>query len=182
MPVRFQPSTNGAAGQRANLRHLLQEIDAQWEALAHSIQEDQHILLATQQHWENLHLVFALDPEPRIHECPAIAAYLNAAEQEMQQIKRTIRLKQEQLKELEREFDQARFSVATAQQETCSGQRTPRLVIKYFLMNSLARPLRILWKIPHPSRKQYGRIANDARLKRARQQSRNRQKEPSQSN
>ena len=178
MTVRFQRSTSSASDQSANLRRLLQQIDAQWEALAHSIQEDQDVLLATQHHCENLHLVFTLDPEPRMPECPAIAAYLNTAEHEMQQIKQTMLLKQEKLKELERQFDQARLAGAIEQQKTSSRH----VVIKYFLMNSLARPLRILWKIPHPSRKRHGRTANNAFLKNVRQQSKNREKEPSQSN
>lgn len=179
--MRFQRSTSGASSQSANLRSLLAEIDAQWEALAHSIREDQHMLLATQQHWENLHLVFTLDPEPRLCECPAISLYLNTVEQKTQQIQGTIRLKQRELKKLERQFDQARLAVAIAQQETSSGSKGRRLVVKYFLMNSLARPLRILWKIPHPSRKRHIQRANDTHFKNV-QQSKNREKEPSQSN
>lgn len=181
MTVRFQRSTSGVSNQSVNLRRLLQQIDAQWEALAHSLQEDQHMLRATQQHWENLQLIFALDPEPQLRECPAIAAYLNAAEQVMQQIQHTMLLKQEELKELERQFDQARLASATAQQKTCLGQGAHRPVMKYFLMNSLARPLRILWKIPYPPRRRRGHMVHNALSKSIRQQSKNREKELSQS-
>ncbi len=181
MTVRFQRSTSGASNQSANLRRLLQQIDTQWEALAHSLQEDQHRLRATQQHWENLQLIFALDPEPQLRECPAIAAYLNTAEQAIQHIQHTMLLKQEELRELERQFDQARLTGATAQQKTCPGQSTHRLVMRYFLMNSLARPLRILWKIPYSPRGRRGRMAHNALLKGIQQQSKNREKELSQS-
>jgi hypothetical protein len=182
MTVRFQRSTSGVSHQSANLRRLLQQIDAQWEALADSLQEDQHMLRVTQQHWENLHLIFALDPEPQLNEYPAITAYLKTAEQVMQQIQQTMLLKQEELKELERQFDQARLAGTAAQQKTCPGQSMRRLVIRYFLINSLARPLRILWKIPHPTRGCHGHIAHNALLKSVQQQSKNREKEPSQSN
>lgn len=180
--VRFLRSTRGASDQNSNLRRLLAEIDAQWEALAYSIREDRHMLLATQQHWENVHLIFALAPEPRLRECPAIAAYLNTVEHKSQQIQHIILLKQAQLRELEYQFDQARLAVAIAQQETRAGQQTRYRVVKYFLMNALARLLRILWKIPHPSRKRYARLANDTPLNHPQQKSGNREKEPSQSN
>lgn len=183
MTVRFQRSTSGVSNQCAHLRRLLQQIDAQWEALAYSLQEDQRTLRAAQQHWENLYLVFALDPEPPLHECPAIAAYLNTAEQEMRQIQQTMLLKQEELRTLERQFDQARLACAPAQQETYPAQSARCLAIKYFLMNSLARPLRILWKIPRLPKGRHGHIANKALLKGIQQQqSKNREKEPSQSN
>lgn len=181
--MRLLRSTRGASDQNTNLRHLLAEIDAQWEALAYSIREDQHMLLATQQHWENVHLIFALAPEPRLRECPAIAAYLNTVEHKTQQIQRIILHKQTQLRELEYQFDQARLAVALAQQETRAGQKARNRVVKYFLMNSLARLLRILWKIPHPSsRKRRARLANDPLLNHPQQKSGNREKEPSQSN
>ena len=181
MTVRLQRSTSGVSNQSANLRRLLQQIDAQWEALAYSLQEDQQMLRAIKQHWENLHLIVALDPEPQLRECPAISAYLNRAEQAMQQIQHTMQLKQEELRQLERQFDQARLAGVTAQQKICPGQHTHRLVIKYFLMNSLARPLRILWKIPYSPRRRHGRIAHNALLKGIQQQSKNREKELSQS-
>lgn len=180
--MRFQRSTSGVSNQSANLRRLLQQIDVQWEALADSLQEDHHMLRVTQQHWENLHVIFALDPEPQPHEYPAITASLKTAEQMMQEIQQTILLKQEELKELEQQFDQARLAGATAQQRTCHGQSMRRLVITYFLLNSLARPLRILWKIPHPTRRCHRRVAHNALLKSVQQQSKNREKEPSQSN
>lgn len=180
--VRFLRSTGGAAGQNIHLRSLLAQIDAQWEALAHSIQEDQRMLLAAQQHWENVHLLFALDPEPRMREYPAIALYLNGVEQKTQQIQRTIRLKRQQLRELEYQFDQARLAAAIAQQETYSTQKAFRRMVNYFLMNVFARPLRLLWKIPHRSRKRHIYFTNDTPLKNTQRQSGNREKEPSQSN
>ncbi|HEY7124863.1 MAG TPA: hypothetical protein VH540_12985 [Ktedonobacterales bacterium] len=133
----------GAKSQNARLQSLLKEINDEWDALTRSIQADRVVLNSLQPRMEHLRHQLRLTSGAAIDTSPALAAHLNILERKAEEVRKTIQLKEQERRALERHFDQARLvAAAQGQQKRPQGLRRHYSTGKSVLSRPLVRLLR----------------------------------------
>jgi hypothetical protein len=112
-PGKAMPMPSQRIADCTTLQRLLQQTNADWEALAQSIHADQDMLEALQRRQKNLHLLLTLDPVAPAKACPALAAQIASLEQQIILLAQKLELEKARRHALEQQFDQARLALVT---------------------------------------------------------------------
>lgn len=131
----------GNSFHSAELEQQMRQADADWEAVTRSIQADQERLAALEQHLDRFRLFFQPLPGESFGEAPAITAQMELLEQQIASIGQCILSQRARRNAVERQFEQARLTLAVLRRVS---QRHPsRLALAHKLLTSCLRlPLR----------------------------------------
>lgn len=112
-----QQSANTFDHQIVALQSLLPQLDAEWDILTRSIQDDQQGLSTLLQRQEQLSLLLSPEREPDTHFMLGLIGYLDTVEQQVRQVSEEIVRKQLLRRALEQRFDEVRLVLCVLQQQ-----------------------------------------------------------------
>jgi hypothetical protein len=96
--------------QAAALEQRMRQVDADWEALARSIQADKQRLLCLQEHLDNLRLLLSLPLDEPPAEAPAMLAQIARLEEQSTLLRERITTQDARRNAIEQQFEQARLA------------------------------------------------------------------------